>query len=61
MGMPINHAHPDTWPPVQPEMIVLVFLGFTVQHAFVRRRFVPILMEAHALLRGTWDMCSTEL
>ena len=39
--------HPDTctWPPLQCEMMVSVFLG---QRAFVRRRFVPILMEAHA-------------
>ena len=59
--MPIDHAHPDTWPPVQQEMTVSVFLGFTVQHAFVRQWFVPILKDAHALLRDTWDMCSTEL
>ena len=40
--------HPDTWPPVQRGMMVSVFLGFTIQRAFVRWRFVPILNEAHA-------------
>ena len=40
--------HPNTWPPAQCEMIVSVFLGFTIQRAFVRRQFVPILKEAHA-------------
>ena len=38
--------HPDTWPPVQRETTVSVFLGFTIQHAFVRRQFVPILKES---------------
>ena len=33
-------------------MSVSVFLGFTIQHTFVRRWFVPILMEAHAQLCG---------
>ena len=36
--------HPDTWPSVQRETMILVFLGFTLQHAFVRRWFVPVAM-----------------
>ena len=33
---------------VQRETMVSMFLGFTVQHAFVRRQFVPLPMETHA-------------
>ena len=35
------------------EMMVSVFLGFTIQCTFVRREFVPVLKEAHAQL-ATW-------
>ena len=38
--------HPDIWPRVQLERMVSVFLGSTIQRAFVRRWFVPVLMEA---------------
>ena len=45
-----NRPHPDTctWPPVQCETTVSVFLGFTIQRAFTRRQFAPVLKEAHA-------------
>ena len=51
--------HPDTWSHVNVhhETTVSVFLGF-IQRAFVRWRFVPILMEAHAWLRGMWGVCA---
>ena len=42
MGVPINH----TWPRDQLERIVSVFLGCTIQCAFVRRWLVPVLIEA---------------
>ena len=38
--------HPDTWPPC--EMTVSVLLGFTLQRAFVRRWFVPVLKHMHS-------------
>ena len=40
--------HPNTWPPVQCDITVSLSLGFTIQRAFVRRWFVPILKEACA-------------
>ena len=44
----IYQPHPDTGPP--HEMTVL---GLTLQRAFVRQRFAPILKEVHAQLCDT--------
>ena len=46
-------SHTHTWPPVQRETMVSVFLGFNL------RQFVPILKEAHAQLRGV-QVCALQ-
>ena len=43
-----GHAYCHTqivWPSVESETMASIFLEVTIQHAFVRRMFVPILIE----------------